>query len=106
MPKPPTPTLTTWKRTLLTIIASGDVEGEDLKRYIREHIPEESRRTVVYRPLQSLRDDGLIAAEELERDRRRKTYRLTDAGQEWLERMRAWEDHYVDGVVDEDGGAA
>src|SRR5438270_5693696 len=98
MPGTPPPRSSPLALTVLFMLMSGPIHPYEMQRRMKlwgkDQVVNVSQRATLYKTIERLRDAGLIAVRQTERDQRfpeRTVYELTDAGwqtgQQWLSEM-------------------
>jgi len=91
--------LTGFQRDLLTVIAGLDQpSGQDVKAELSTRYESEINHGRLYPNLDTLVDSGYVEKGDI--DRRTNYYELSSEGAEAIRERRAWEDQYLEPVLD------
>lgn len=90
--------LTGFQRDLLYVLLGLDgPNGVDVRGALVEYYESDVVAARVYQNLDRLADRGLV--EKAGREARTNTYAVTECGRNAIESRRAWEDQYLDSVL-------
>jgi DNA-binding PadR family transcriptional regulator len=88
----PTQKLSDFQQCILHILRERPKYGLAIKEELGAYYQEEINHGRLYPNLDDLVDQGLV--EKADRDGRTNDYRLTEAGEQWIETRRAWEESW------------